>query len=234
MVAKPKIVEKFTKEETKNPNDYAIVIELDDGVSFVVEQNDKVREWRRNVIEQLVMWRNIPHPQQVGYGDESVMKIARARGIENPLQPKGQAEKKLMQRIREGVIARIYKERETLSSTVVTLSLLKNALVFDERKDTAYLRPDIAKLIGQEQIDAAIEEYFANQPDGKFEPVFPTLDRGVPAEMAIAQAGLLSQEFPGIGHQIREKLAEIDKEIDALAAKEADAPEADDAGFSAE
>ncbi len=219
-------------EKPQNPNDYAVLVELDEGVTLMVEQNDTVREWRKDVYNQLVMWRNIPHPQQVGYGDESVIKIARARGIENPLQPKGQAEKKLMQRIREGVIGKSYQERETLNATVVTLSLMKDAIVFDERHDTASLRPDVAKLIGQDVIDAGVEEYFDSQREGKFDPVFPTLDRGVPAEMAIALAILLTKEFPGISLQVKEKLAEIDKELDA---REAEASKAvDEAGFQPE
>jgi hypothetical protein len=223
---------KKKEEKQANPNDYSLVVELDEGVGILAEQNDSVREWRRDVIGQLIMWRNIPHPQQVSYGDESVMKIARARGVVNPLQPKGQAEKKLVERIRQGVITKSYQEREGLVNTVVTLSLIKSAFIFDDKRDTAVLRPDIAKLIGQDMIDAGVEKYFSNQPDGKFEPVFPTLDRGVPAEMAIALASVLLEEFPGIGEQIREKLAEIDAEIDAR--ETGVVVYADEAGFQSE
>lgn len=221
------------KEKAKNPNDYEIEIEITNGVVLRTLQNDDVRRWRKDVYDQLVMWRNLPHPQQIGYGDESVRKIAHARGIENPLQPKGRKEKELMGRIREGVISKAIQERESLMNTVVTLSLLKDAIVFDERNGIASLRPDIHKLIGQELIDDAVERYFANNEKGKYEPIFPTYDTDVPAEHAIVLASLLSAEYPGIGLKIREKLEAIDREIDSLQAAE-DAHVVDAAGFQSE
>lgn len=221
---------KANAEKGSNPNDYGIEIALDDSTPLLVVQNDETRKWRGEVYEQLVMWRGIPHPQQISYGDESVRKIAYARGVKNPLQPSGTKERELMERIRKGVIAQALQARQDLSSSVITLSLLKNAFIFDERMGTVKLRGDIAKLIGAEKIEESVELYFARQAEGKFQPVFPVLDRDVAAEMAMALSNAMVEEFPMISEKIREKLAQIDKEIDEqVVVVEAEAY--DDAGF---
>lgn len=224
-------------EKTRSKEDaFQFDIELEDEVTVAFKLDGEVDGWIQDIHKQLLIWRNIPAPSQINIHDISVNTLCHKYKVDSKrgtyygkVKRSAKFAQDTIRSVTTFVQGQAIEVRSGLVNQLVSLKFLKNAFVLDKIAGLYVFRPDIKGLFTEEEIEAALEKYFA-PPIIEHRPEFPTFDRNVAIEHVFPLMDLLLKTFD-VEWQLELAIKEHDIDLDARL-EEVEATH-DDAGFLA-